>query len=244
MTGSIIIDSFPENAARYRDDYAIIVIDVIRSTTVATTALSLGRRVFPAASSDEAFVIASSLSDPLMAGELGGHMPYGFEMPNSPAQLFARTDVHRPMVLVSSSGTQLLRNATGGKSVYIASFQNLTAVARHVHGRHERIAILGAGTRGQFRREDQMGCAWVAERLLKAGYVAETDETAECVFRWMGVSPETIRGGQSAAYLRHSGQQEDLEFILSHIDDLNTVPSLVNGELVLSSDHVISPSLP
>ena len=242
MKGMVVIDCFPESAGRYRDRYAIVVVDVIRATTVATTAVSMGRRVFPARTTDDASVIAATLSDPLLVGELGGNKPYGFDITNSPVQIAARQDAHRPMVLVSSSGTQLLLNAVGSKAIYLACFRNVSAVARHLAGRHERIALLGAGSRGQFRREDQMGCAWVAEKLLQAGYQPETQRTSELVSRWRNVNANEIRSGKSAEYLNRSGQQEDLEFILDHVDDLDTVPSLVNGELIPASGSIASPT--
>ena len=240
MKGTVTIDCLPESAERYRDRYAIVVVDVIRATTVATTAVSMGRRVFPAKTTDDACVIAATLNDPLLVGELGGNKPYGFHMTNSPVEISAREDVHRPMVLVSSSGTQLLLNAVGSEAIYLACFRNFSAVARHIGGRHERIAILGAGSRGQFRREDQIGCAWVAGKLLEAGYLSETQKTSDWVARWRNASANEIRDGKSAEYLNRSGQQQDLKFILEHIDDLDTVPSLVNGELISVSDRIES----
>lgn len=105
MNRTVLIDCFPESAERYRSDCAIVAIDVIRATTTATTALSVGRRVLPARTSDDALVLAGTLDDPLLVGELGGHMPVGFDMTNNPAQIATRDDTHRPMVLVSSSGT-------------------------------------------------------------------------------------------------------------------------------------------
>jgi len=243
MKGSFIIDCFPESAEHYRDVYAIVVIDVIRATTTATTAIALGRRVFPVQTTDDAFIRAATLTNPLLVGELGGNMPYGFDVTNSPDQIASRNDTQRPMVLLSSSGTQLLLNSAGGQAVYIACFRNLSAVANYVASKHARIAILGAGTRGQFRREDQMGCAWLAERLIHAGYEAENPETSAYIARWVGVSCEEVRGGRSAAYLAKTGQQGDLEFILTHLDDLDTVPALVNGELIMMSGTVSKPSL-
>ena len=238
MKGTVVIDCLPESAERYRDSYAIVVVDVIRATTVATTAVSLGRRVFPARTADEACVIAATLKEPLLVGELGGNKPYGFDLTNSPVEITARKDVHRPMVLVSSSGTQLLLNAVGGQAIYLACLRNASAVARHVLGRHDRVAVLGAGSRGQFRREDQMGCAWVAAKLLDAGYRSETAKTSDLVSRWRHARVEELRSGKSAEYLVRSGQQDDLEFVLSHIEDLDTVPSLVGGELIAVSAEV------
>lgn len=244
MKGRVVIDCFPESALRYRDGYAVVVVDVIRATTTAATAISLGRRVFPVQTTDAAFVLAPTLQDPLLVGELGGNMPYGFEMTNSPAQIAVRNDVHRPMILVSSSGIQLLLNAAGSEAIYVACFRNMSAIANHLAGRHDRVAILGAGTRGQFRREDQMGCAWVAERFVQAGYEAENPQTSECISVWKGVSPEEVRGGRSAEYLRQSGQEQDLEFILNHIDDLDAVPVLIGNELVMVSGTVVKPFSP
>jgi 2-phosphosulfolactate phosphatase len=243
LKGSVVIDCFPDSALRYKELYAIVVIDVIRATTTATTAISLGRRIFPARTTDEAAERASCLENPLLVGELGGNMPYGFDVTNSPAQIAQRTDIHRPMVLVSSSGTQLLMNAAGGPAVYIACLRNLSAIAGYIAGKHDRVAILGAGTRGQFRREDQMGCAWVAERLVRCGYRAETPETDQYIARWRDVSPEEVRGGRSAAYLRKSGQEQDLEFTVHHIDDLDVVPSLVNNELIRLAGTVLKPAV-
>lgn len=238
MKGTVVIDALPESAERYRRDCAIVVVDVIRATTVATTAVSKGWRVYPAKTTDDASRIAVTLNNPLLVGELGGNKPYGFDITNSPAQIAVRNDVHRPMVLVSSSGTQLLLNAAGAPAVYVACFRNFSAVARHLIGRHQRIAVLGAGTRGQFRREDQMGCAWVAEKLLNAGYTAETQQTRELVARWHKASTAEVRGTESAEYLERSGQLQDLEFVLAHIDDLQTVPSLVDEHLTAVSATV------
>jgi 2-phosphosulfolactate phosphatase len=234
---SFIIDCFPESAQRY-PTYAVVAIDVIRATTTATTALSGGRRVFPARSTDDALVIASSLERPLLVGELGGNMCYGFDLTNSPAQIERRTDIDRPMVLVSSSGTQLILNAadTCGP-VYLACLRNYSAVARLLSGRHSHVALLGAGTRGQFRREDQIGCARVGEALLDLGYRPGDDATMQYIERWRRSSLEAIREGRSADYLRRSDQEADLEFVLSHVDDIDTVPWLWTGEFIDAAQH-------
>jgi 2-phosphosulfolactate phosphatase len=233
MRGTVVIDCFPESAAKYPMPYAVVAIDVIRATTTATTAMASGRRVFPARATDDALVIASSLDAPLLVGELGGTMCYGFDLTNSPVQIEQRKDTERPMVLVSSSGTQLILNASEQTdAVYLACLRNYTAVAEYLAGSHSRVAVIGAGTRGVFRREDQIGCARVAEALIALGYNAENDETLEIIERWRDVPLDVIRGGKSADYLRKSGQEHDLEFVLSHIDDVTTVPWLVTGELV------------
>ncbi len=231
MNGTVVIDCLPESSLRYRTKYAIVVVDVIRATTTAITALNLGRKVFPAKNSDEAYIVASTLDNPILAGELGGNMPYGFDITNSPVQVSERNDFERPMVLVSSSGTSLLLNSAGSNGVIAACLRNYSSVAQYLIESYDKIAILGAGTRGQFREEDQMCCAWIAEKLVKKGYTAETPQTKEYIYRWSGKDPKEICSGNSAKYLIDSGQKPDLEFVLTHIDDLDIIPVLVNYEL-------------
>lgn len=230
----VIIDCLPGCAEKYVADWAIVVVDVIRFTTTAATALSIGRKVYPARSTDSAFARAAELEDPVLAGELGGNVPYGFHMANSPVQIMALRQVpcgfftaaHRPIVLVSSSGAQLLMNASEGEHVYLGCLRNITALAEHLAGRHDNVAVLGAGTRGTFRREDQLGCAWIASRLADRGYEAADDATRDLMERWHGASTEIIREGNSADYLRRTGQMHDLEFILHYQEDLDVVPKL------------------
>lgn len=232
MARTVVIDCFPESATRYKDRFATIVVDVFRFTTTAATALALGRRVFPVASTDEAAVCGARLVRPLYAGELGGHKPYGWDLQNSPSVLAERDDTDRPVVLLSSSGARLLRRCRGGHAVYAACFRNITATVAHVADRHDEVAVLGAGTRGVFRREDRMACARIAALLVERGYVPGSGLTRECLESHADARLELASEGRSGDYLRRSGQARDIEFVLAHVDDLDLVPQLVGDELV------------
>jgi 2-phosphosulfolactate phosphatase len=162
-------------------------------------------------------------------------------MSNSPVQVMALHQIpsgaftapHRPIVLVSSSGAQLVMNSVGAEHVYLVCLRNLTAVCTFVAKQHERVAILGAGTRGAFRREDQLCCAWFADKLGNAGFEWENEETRTLVEKWRGASTEAIREGRSADYLKRTGQVHDLEFILHHQEDLQVVPKLSGDGVVV-----------
>ena len=86
---------------------------------MAVTAVDLGRDCYPVNSASSAFLLADKLDYPLLAGELGGVMPPGFHMNNSPAELAQRNDVERPLILLSSSGTRLILNARGCDTLYL-----------------------------------------------------------------------------------------------------------------------------
>lgn len=232
MKRPVIIDCFPESAAAYRDDHAIVAVDVIRATTFAVTAVAAGRKCYAAENLEDAFELRRRLGDPLLAGELGGDMPDGFDMNNSPAELALRADTQRPLVMLSSSGTQLMLEAAKSMhGAFVASFRNFEAVARAAAGIHDRIAVIGAGSRHEFREEDQMCCAWVSEALLRYGYEPANEYTAGIIERWKGAPADACADGNSVAYLRRSNQLRDFDFILAHVNDLDLAVTLHGNEV-------------
>ena len=232
MKPSIVIDCFAESGLRYRSGYAVVAVDVIRATTVAITAVASGWRCFPVASIEEATAVASGLRNPLLMGELSGDMPDSFEMNNSPAELAMRSDRHRPIVLLSSNGTKLIAEARSSDITYLACLRNFRAAAHQLAGRHEQIAIIGAGSRGEFREEDQMCCAWIGELLMKAGYIPENSATAEMIAKWSGAPASAFIPSKSVDYLRRTQQLDDLDYILEHVDDLRSTYVMEDGEVI------------
>ncbi len=231
MPRSVVIDCLTESARRYRQGWAIVVVDVIRATTTAITAAATGRRCFPAPSVEAALAIAGKFQNPLLAGESNGAVPVSFEMDNSPAQLAGRTDIHRPLVLVSSSGTKVIHEAAGCDAVYLACFRSYSALSAHLAGRHDHVAVIGAGTKGEFREEDQICCAWIAAALIGKGYTAESAQTDDVVRRWRDAPPTACLCSRSVDFLKRTGQLRDLDFILRHVDDLGQVFKIRNGEV-------------
>ena len=232
MRKTVVIDCFPESLQRYKHGYAIVAVDVIRATTTAVTGVALGRRCFPAPTLEAAVPLAARLPDPLLVGELGGSTPYGFDLNNSPADLASRTDIHRPMLLLSTSGTSLICGAAAGQAVYVACLRNYRAQITYLAAHHPLVAVIGAGSRGEFRQEDQLCCAWIAAGLSAAGYQPQNGRTGAIVARWSNTPVDTIVEGASAEYLRKTGQSRDLEFILTHVDDLEAVYRFEEGEVV------------
>jgi 2-phosphosulfolactate phosphatase len=229
---SVVVDCFPSSVAHYRGDHAIVAVDVFRATTTAVTAVAAGRACYPAASLDEAVELARTLENPLLVGELGGSMPYGFDQNNSPAKLERRDDVHRPVVLLTSSGTELIAAARGAPAVFAAALRNHSAQAEQVAGRYDRVAVIGAGTRLEFREEDQLCCGWIAARLVDAGYEPENAGTRQVVDRWRDEPIQAILRSASVEYLRSTGQEEDVDFVLSRVDDVDAVFAVENREIV------------
>jgi 2-phosphosulfolactate phosphatase len=219
MTPTFVIDALPARAQLYRDDHAIVAIDVFRASTTIVTALAGGRRVFPVPTVDEALRLAAELPGALLGGEQAGLQPDGFDLQNSPSEVERLHDRH-PLVLVTSAGTVLLASAMGAPAIYVGCFRNLTATAERLAEQGRNVALIGAGTRGETRAEDQMACAWLGQRLTAHGFQPHDRRTELELELWADVDLASLRAGPSAGYLRGSGQGDDIDFVLARMDDV------------------------
>jgi len=233
--------SLPHGAA----DAVIVGVDVIRATTTAITAVATGRRCVVAATLEAALEQQARLAPALLAGELGGNMPYGFDLQNSPTAVLALDGVDIPIVLLSTSGTGLLvaagarpparsSGSAGGNGplTLAACLRNWAAQARELIALGpDHVVLLGAESRGEFREEDLLCCAWIAAVLLDSGYDAD-QASRQIVSTWRDAPVDRIADGKSAAYLRGSGQAEDLDFILGHVADLDATFELRADEVI------------
>lgn len=239
---TVVIDCFPDSVAHYRSGYAVVAVDVIRATTTAISVVAAGRRCFVASTVEDARALAARLGNALLVGEQKGAMPPGFDLNNSPAALMARTDIERPAILLSSSGTRLCQKAAQCEAAFLACFRNHLATAVHLAaGAYSQIAVIGAGSRGEFRPEDEMCCGHIAEALVELGYAPGTAETTETIRRWSKAPPDAWMHSKSVQYLRESGQIEDLEFILNHTSDLGAAFMMQGNEVMMNRTGAAAP---
>ena len=220
---TVTIDAFPESAFRHLGREAIVCIDVIRTTTTLVSSVAQGRQTLVAAGLDRAYGLAEQLDAPILAGEVAGRRPSGFAMGDSPSLISQHSDRARPLILHSDPGTRLISNTRGCSAVYIASYRNMAATVQHVAARHRNVALIGAGVHGVFSCEDQMAAAWMAADLVESGFRSEDMRTTEMIERWNGVDVALTAWGNSAAALRKGPQAIDLDFVISHVNDLDLV---------------------
>lgn len=234
MARTVAISRYP-SLGETGDGWVTVGVDVIRATTTAVTAVAAGRRCFPVASLEEAVPLAARLKDPLLVGELGGNKPYGFHLQNSPAEMSRPTELARPVILLSTSGTEMMRTAAAYGRTYVACLRNVRAQCERLIAAHSQVVLLAGESRGEFRDEDRLCCARMAKLLIEAGYEPRDLFVQELVKRWGAEPDDVVLRGKSAEYLAATGQLHDLDFILAHVDDLDDVYELRNGELAASA---------
>lgn len=215
------------------DNPVVIVSDVIRATTSATTAVARGNRCIPVLTVEAAWAAAARQNgSTLLAGEQGGDPIPDFDLNNSPAAI-DRVE-GKTIILLSTSGTRVIHGAQVASDVYIGCLRNAAATAHALAASGRDVVFLAACTRGEFRDEDQLFAGWMARDLSRAGYELHGDVTRDMLERWGDAPPEAMLGSASVAFLRQAGHEDDLEFVLTRIDDLDFAVRLADGEFVQS----------
>ncbi len=149
----------------------VVVIDVLRATTVTVFALEAGaREVIPCLEVEEARTCARQLppGQCVLGGERRGLRIRGFGLGNSPAEYTAERVAGRTVALSTTNGVRAMLHARGAKDVLIGAFVNATAVLRRLLGQ-PRVHLLCAGTDGQFSEDDILLAGMLAQRLGRLG---------------------------------------------------------------------------
>lgn len=150
----------PHEQARAR---VSVVIDVLRATTVITTALAAGaRRITTCLSVEEARAMkqdAAAGSPPLLCGERDCRPIQGFDFGNSPSEYSPAKIDGRDLILTTTNGTAAIHAATDCDVMFLASFANLSAVADAIIGQltppaKTLVRLVCAGTNGAVTAED------------------------------------------------------------------------------------------
>ncbi|WP_430451161.1 2-phosphosulfolactate phosphatase [Rhodopirellula europaea] len=109
-----------------------VVIDVLRATTVAATALSAGAKsITTCGEIEEAFAMKTAAdpeNTPLLCGERGCQPIVGFDYGNSPGEYSPAGVGDRDLVLTTTNGTAAIKAAEECEQMWLASFANLSAV--------------------------------------------------------------------------------------------------------------------
>ena len=218
-----------------------VVIDVLRATSVITTALENGaREVIPVKTVDEAqnLYAQCDTAKTLRGGERNALKIEGFDLSNSPLEYKKKVVEGKTLILTTTNGTNALNNIIGADEVVLACFRNGAAVVEHIVGLSHRgssdIAIVCAGTESHFSLDDGL-CAGMIIELLKQRTEVETDDLGLLLHRFYNESKDNLFGALSGCYhlkrLFMLGFYDDIKFCLE-TNCVQTVPVLKDGKIV------------
>ena len=159
-------------------DKTVVVIDILRATSVIITAISNGcEAVIPVVSIEEALEIASKDRNKyVLGGERKALKIEGFDCSNSPLEYSKDKIGGKTVVLTTTNGTRAIKGSEGAANIFMGSFINGNAVAEKVVQLNKDVIFVNAGTTDRFSIDDFICSGYIIDCILKKIYRSENIE--------------------------------------------------------------------
>jgi 2-phosphosulfolactate phosphatase len=219
-------------------DRTVVVIDVLRATSVMVHAMSQGAsEIIPVATVEEAFQMGKVLprGSVILGGERGSKKIPGFDLGNSPKEYVAESVRGRKLILTTTNGTKAFHLVSQGKEILVGSFLNIEALAQRCLELNRDLLIFPSGDEGNFSLEDNLCGGMLIEQIMKKSVkrIALTD-ASHCVRilheRFKTNILEALRLSHHGKELIKRGFGEDLVFC-AQMDITNIVPEFKDGAI-------------
>lgn len=177
-----------------------VVMDVLRATSVMTTALAArANDVTTCLDIAEAFQLHQQIEPrPLLCGERQCQPIEGFDLGNSPAEYSEQVVSGRSLVMTTTNGTRAIVAAHGAGEIILASFLNLDAVVRFV-SRLSTLHLICAGTDGQITGEDVLLAGAILSRLADTTSVTFANDACTLANQFWQGDPGASEGDSLAS---------------------------------------------
>src|SRR4030042_665710 len=148
---------------------SVVVIDVLRATSVMVQALSSGvKEIIPVTTVEEAFQIAKSFPSEtrLLGGERESRKIAGFDLGNSPREYITARVKGKTLVLTTTNGTKAFHAVSSGKTILVGSFLDVSAVAQRCLHQETDVLLYASGDEGGLPPEDTVCGGMIIDRLI------------------------------------------------------------------------------
>lgn len=211
----------------------VVVIDMLRATSVIVTALNnKAKEVFPILTVEEAFskkneLVAEGIS-PLLGGERKAVRIERFDFSNSPLEYTAEKVEGKSIILSTTNGTRAINLSLNSEEILIGAMINSKAVIKLVKEINKDVVFINAGTNGEFSMDDFI-CSGYMISLLCEGEeknkyeISDISKTARYIYENNPNIIDFIRNARHYNILMELGLNNDLEYCCKK-DIIDVVP--------------------
>lgn len=223
-----------------------VVIDVLRATTVISTALENGaKEIIPVGSIEFAMKISGDAfgGHRLLGGERNTKKIEGFNLGNSPLEYSKEVVESKSIILYTTNGTKAIVKAKFSENLVTCSYFNMGAIVEYLANLNMDFDILCSGTGGRFSLEDTICAGKVISELIK---VKEDVELTDSVRASIALNKsfgkniqKMMTGTEHGQKLVENGFEEDIVHC-AKLSKSNIVPVFKNGVIKkLEHDEVV-----
>ncbi len=152
------------------ENKTVVVIDILRATSVMLTALANGaKEIVPVISPEEALQksFLYNVEEVLLGGERNAMKIEGFHLGNSPLEYTPEVVSGKTVIITTTNGTRALHSSLNAKNVFIGAFLNVAAIVEQIK-EEEEVVLFCSGTNNNFSLDDGMCAAVIMSELSKS----------------------------------------------------------------------------
>jgi 2-phosphosulfolactate phosphatase len=229
-------------------DRIVVVIDVLRATSVIVHAMSQGAlEIIPLATIEEAFQMAKLFPRGfvIMGGERESKSIPGFDLGNSPKEYVADRVKGKKLILTTTNGTRAFHVVSSGREILAGSFFNIGAVAQRCLESNRNLLIFPSGDEGNYSLEDTLCGGMLIDLIIqkekKKISLTDASYSAQILYqRFKDNLVEAFQLSHHGKELIHRGFEDDLAYC-AQIDMTDIVPEFKAGVIRVPFTLSLSP---
>ena len=225
----------PENIQHFDIHQShIVVVDILRATSSICAAFANGvKSVIPVPNIEEAR--KAKQNGFVVAAERDGQKLDFADFGNSPFNFTPERVAGKEVAYSTTNGTRAIVSASGALSVSVASFINISAVAKWLVAKNQGdVLVLCAGWKGKFCLEDSILAGALAELLLEDKTFYTQCDSVQAALQLWNVAKVDLPSYIELIAQRHRLKRLGLDDVLEYCFTSNTadvVPVMVDGKL-------------
>ena len=212
----------------------VLIIDVLRATSVIITAISNGcSSVIPVVTVEEAFDIARrDKENCILGGERRAVKIEGFDCSNSPLEYTKEVIAGKTLVMSTTNGTRAIRGSIGAKTILIGALINAKAAAQKIINIGDDLVIVNAGTYGQFSIDDFICSGYIIDCILKQtnAVISDIAKTAQYIYSQNTEINGFVKFASHYNVMKKLNLDKDIEYCLNK-DIVKIVPEYKDGKI-------------
>ena len=216
-------------------DKLVLVVDILRATSVISTAFHYGiSELIPVSSLEEAKQYINK-EGYIVAAERNAEPIEGIPLGNSPFQYMNDDVNNKRLVLTTTNGTKSIKLASKHE-VISASFVNQDAVYNFIMRSKKDVVVLCSGWKGLVNMEDSIFAGILSDKLLKTNeFKSQCDSVLASVAIKRDAGNDLFSYLEDSAHrnrLKHLNMEADTKFCLNPTFKSSIIPILKNGKLI------------
>jgi len=214
------------------DNKTVVVIDMLRATSVIITAMNNGcKGVIPVLTvNDAAEIVRNSEEEFMLGGERNALKIKGFHYSNSPLEYTRETIDGKTLVMTTTNGTKAIKGCVGASAILIGAMINAKATAKKIIALNKDVVIVNAGTNGEFSIDDFLCSGYIIDCILNLQEMGMSDiaTTSHYIYKNNEDIHSFIKYASHYKTITKLGLTADLEYCCRK-DIIDTVPEYKDG---------------